>query len=51
MIGGFNNDERDNGVTYRWTKTAAQIDIPGYGAIQDAHVEVVARICVIFATL
>jgi hypothetical protein len=43
VIGGFNNDERDNGVTYRWTKTAAQIDIPGYGAIQEAHVEVVAR--------
>jgi hypothetical protein len=43
VLSGFNNDERDNGVTYRWTKTASHIAIPGYGAVREAHVEVVAR--------
>lgn len=43
VIAGFNGDERDNGVTYRWTKTAATIDVPGYGGVRDAHVEVIAR--------
>ncbi len=43
VIAGFNGDERDNGVTYRWTKTAATIAIPGYGGVRKAHVEIVAR--------
>ena len=42
-ISGFNGDERDNGVTYRWTKTAASIAIPGYGGVTSAHVEITAR--------
>lgn len=43
VIGGFNGDERDNGVTYRWTTTASRIAIPGYGGVRTARVEVVAR--------
>ncbi len=43
VIAGFNGDERDNGVTYRWTRTAATIAIPGYGGVRAAHIEVVAR--------
>ncbi len=43
VIAGFNGDERDNGVTYRWTTTAATVAIPGYGGVRKAHVEVVAR--------
>lgn len=43
VIAGFNGDERDNGVTYRWTRTAATIAIPGYGGVRRAHVEIVAR--------
>ncbi|MHB8647179.1 MAG: glycosyltransferase family 39 protein [Thermomicrobiales bacterium] len=43
VISGFNGDERDNGVTYRWTRTAATIAIPGYGGVREAHVEVIAR--------
>ena len=43
VIAGFNGDERDNGVTYRWTKTAASIAIPGYGGVSRAHVEITAR--------
>lgn len=43
VLGGFNNDERDNSITYRWTKVMSHITIPGYGAVQDALVEVVAR--------
>lgn len=43
VIGGFNGDERDSGVTYRWTRTAATIAIPGYGGVRRAHVEVIAR--------
>jgi len=43
VIAGFNGDERDAGVTYRWTRTAATIAIPGYGGVRAAHVEVVAR--------
>jgi hypothetical protein len=42
-ISGFNGDERDSGVTYRWTTTAATIAIPGYGGVTRAHVEVIAR--------
>ena len=42
-IAGFNGDERDNGVTYRWTRTTATIAIPGYGGVRKAHVEIVAR--------
>ncbi len=43
VIAGFNGDERDTGVTYRWTRTAVTIAIPGYGGVRHAHVEVVAR--------
>ncbi|MDQ2786780.1 MAG: glycosyltransferase family 39 protein, partial [Chloroflexota bacterium] len=43
VIAGFNGDERDSGVTYRWTRTAATVAIPGYGGVRAAHVEVVAR--------
>ncbi|MCA1724595.1 MAG: glycosyltransferase family 39 protein [Thermomicrobia bacterium] len=43
VIAGFNGDERDNGVTYRWTRTEATIAIPGYGGVRNAHVEIVAR--------
>ena len=43
VLSGFNGDERDNGVTYRWTTTAARIAIPGYGGVRAARVEVVAR--------
>ena len=43
VIAGFNGDERDNGVTYRWTRTTATIAIPGYGGVRKAHVEIVAR--------
>ena len=43
VIAGFNGDERDVGVTYRWTRTSATITIPGYGGVREAHVEVVAR--------
>ncbi len=43
VIAGFNGDERDNGVTYRWTRTTATIAIPGYGGVREAHIEVVAR--------
>ena len=43
VIAGFNGDERDAGVTYRWTRTAASIRIPGYGGVRAAHIEVVAR--------
>lgn len=42
-IAGFNGDERDAGVTYRWTRTSATITIPGYGGVREAHVEIVAR--------
>lgn len=43
VIAGFNGDERDAGVTYRWTRTAATIAIPGYGGVRAAHIEVIAR--------
>ncbi|MDQ6601383.1 MAG: glycosyltransferase family 39 protein, partial [Chloroflexota bacterium] len=43
VIVGFNGDERDNGVTYRWTRTNATFAIPGYGGVRKAHIEVVAR--------
>ncbi len=43
VIAGFNGDERDSGVTYRWTRTVATIAIPGYGGVRAAHVEIVAR--------
>lgn len=43
VIDGFNGDERDGGVTYRWTRIAATVAIPGYGGVRRAHVEVVAR--------
>lgn len=43
VIAGFNGDERDAGVTYRWTRTAATVAIPGYGGVRAAHVVVVAR--------
>ncbi len=42
-IAGFNGDERDVGMTYRWTRTHATIAIPGYGGVRDAHIEIIAR--------
>jgi len=43
VLSGFNSDERDNGVTYRWTRTSATIQVPGYGGVRAAHLEVAAR--------
>lgn len=43
VIAGFNGDERDNGITYRWTRTMATVAIPGYGGVRDAHIEIDAR--------
>jgi len=40
---GVNGDERDAGITYRWTTTRAMFAIPGYGGVRAAHVTVTAR--------
>jgi len=40
---GVNGDERDAGVTYRWTTTHAGFAVPGYGGVRAARVTVTAR--------
>lgn len=40
---GVNGDERDLGITYRWTTTRAAFAIPGYGGVRTARVIVTAR--------
>jgi len=40
---GVNGDERDAGVTYRWTTTHAGFAVPGYGGVRVARVTVTAR--------
>ncbi len=40
---GVNGDERDAGVTYRWTTTRAAFAVPGYGGVRAARITVTAR--------
>lgn len=40
---GVNGDERDLGITYRWTTTRATFAIPGYGGVRTARVIVTVR--------
>lgn len=40
---GVNGDERDLGITYRWTTTRAVFAIPGYGGVRTARVIVTVR--------
>lgn len=43
VLANWNGDERDDDVTYRWTKTVSTISVPGYGGVQNARIEVMAR--------
>jgi len=43
VLSGVNGDERDRGVTYRWTTTRTALVVPGWEGVTAAHIEVHAR--------
>ena len=43
VLSGVNGDERDRGITYRWTMTGTTLTVPGWEGVTAAHVEVTAR--------